>query len=242
MADPSSRRRLLVLAVALAAAAGLFAAQQARQGEGFAALPLHDFVEYWAAGRLLARGEDPYDIDRLRELEREVGRDDDPLLMWNPPWALPLVILPGLLPVRTAHLLWLLFHLGVLFFCADRLWHLYEGREQRRVPALLVAATFVPCAMALIAGQITPLVLLGAVGFLLFVSQEKDFLAGMAAALLGVKPHLVWMFWIALAAWSWRTRRPGVIAGGVAAGLALSAVALACRPDVFALYWRTLSE
>src|SRR5213596_3321744 len=118
--------RLLLCLLALAAALAAFGAVFARAG-GFAALPMHDFIEYWAAGRLLLQGSNPYDPDLVHELERQAGRSDEGILMWNPPWALPLVLPLGALPVRAAHLLWLAFHLGVVAFCADRLWRLYGG-------------------------------------------------------------------------------------------------------------------
>src|SRR2546425_7820696 len=61
-------------------------------------LPPDDFVEYWAAGRLNASGENPYDPDRLVPLERETGRDvDEAGMMWNPPWTLTLAMPFGLL-------------------------------------------------------------------------------------------------------------------------------------------------
>ena len=77
-----------------------------------------DFIEYWSAGRLLLRGENPYDTERLSLLQREqgvpvlpknylaaqviVGNTPPatnlwwcaeyirarPVIMWNPPWLL----------------------------------------------------------------------------------------------------------------------------------------------------------
>ena len=71
-------------------------------------LPLFDFVEYWAAGRLNLEGHNPYDPDAVHELEKAAGRAEPGVLMWNPPWSLPFVMPFGLLEVHTAHLLWLL--------------------------------------------------------------------------------------------------------------------------------------
>src|SRR5262249_41648918 len=147
------------------AAALLVLILQVRSG-GLLALPLHDFVEYWAAGRLLLEGENPYDPERIRDMERQAGRSDEGILMWNPPWALPLVLPFALLDVRTGHLVWLLVNLVVVAGCADLLWRHFGGSAARRVVALLVACTFLPTYFALIAGQISPWLLLGAAGFL----------------------------------------------------------------------------
>ena len=237
----TSPTRLLLCLLALAAALVALGAVFVRAG-GFAALPMHDFVEYWAAGRLLLQGSNPYDPDLVHELERQAGRSDEGILMWNPPWALPLVLPLGMLPVRTAHLVWLLVNLGVVAFCADRLWRLYEATPSRRWVALLLAATFLPTYFAIIAGQISPLLLLGAVLFLSFVRRGNDLCAGAACALLGVKPHLVYLFWLAVLLWSIRERRWRVLAGGVLAGVALTAVSLAFDPHVLSEYWHTLSN
>src|SRR5437660_10371433 len=72
-------------------------------------LPPDDFLQYWAAGRLNATGGNPYDADQLLPLQRSAHRPDDKpaVVMWNPPWALTLAMPFGLLPPRTAQLLWL---------------------------------------------------------------------------------------------------------------------------------------
>src|SRR5689334_9789841 len=85
---------------------------------GLAALlcppPLFDFVEYWAAGRLLVSGQDPYDLKAIDRLEREAGRVEDPIPMLNPPWVMPLAIPFGAPPLRVGQALWLALHLAAL--------------------------------------------------------------------------------------------------------------------------------
>ena len=44
------------------------------------ALPLNDFVQYWAAGRLAAAGENPYDPERMTALE-QAARLRDPSVL-----------------------------------------------------------------------------------------------------------------------------------------------------------------
>jgi len=85
-------------------------------------LPIDDFVEYWAAGRLNAQGEDPYDPNKLLPLEQAAGRDtDEAIMMWNPPWTLTLAMPFASLPSRTAHLLWVACGLSNIVLSADRL-------------------------------------------------------------------------------------------------------------------------
>lgn len=206
------------------------------------AWPLLDFVEYWAAGRLNVHGENPYDPERIQQIEREVGREEDAILMWNPPWTLPLVMPLGLLDCRTAHRLWLVMLLVAVVWSADALWRLYGGARSERWLAWLLAFTFLPTLFSVKTGQIAPLVLLGAVLFLVCLRQGRDALAGAATVLLAIKPHLAYLFWVALLLWMVERRRWRVFVGGMLAGLLAVGVASLCNPAVLGQYWQTLSS
>jgi hypothetical protein len=237
-----SSLRLVLLLILLTAATLLLLAQLGGSPRGLISLPLLDFVEYWAAGRLNVHGENPYNPERIQELEREAGRTSEGILMWNPPWTLPLVMPLGLLDCRAAHLLWLTLHFAVLAWCTDALWRLYGGSASRRGLVWLLAFTFLPTLFALTVGQITPLVLLGAVLFLVCLQQKREVLAGAALVLLAIKPHLAYLFWIALLLWCLSERRWAVLGGGLLAGAFALALALMCNPDVLEQYWYTLSH
>jgi len=48
---------------------------------------LPDFIEYWAAGRAILSGNNPYSADQLLSLQKSAGwTKADPLMMYNPPW------------------------------------------------------------------------------------------------------------------------------------------------------------
>jgi hypothetical protein len=202
--------------------------------------PPDDFVEYWAAGHLNASGQNPYDGTRLLPLEQAAGRDtDEPIMMWNPPWTLSLAMPVGLLQARAAQLLWLAVSLALVVGCADRLWALYGGPGEQRWVAWLLSLTFLPTLFVLQAGQIGPFILLGITAFLLAERAGRPWLAGAAGGLIAIKPHLVYLFWIALAAWAIRRPAPTrwkVIAGGILAGVLATAIPLACNPDVLDQY------
>ncbi len=236
-----SARPWLLLA-ALVVAVVIMGVQMRGPARGLTALPLLDFVEYWAAGHLNVHGENPYDPERIEELERQTGRTSDGILMWNPPWTLPLVMPLGLLDCRTAHLLWLALQFAVVLWCADALWRHYGGPVSRRGLAWLLAILFLPTLFSLTVGQISPLVLLGAVLFLVFVRQGREAWAGAATVLLAIKPHLAYLFWIALLLWSVRERRWKLLGGGLLTALAAVAVALASNPAVLGQYWHTLTH
>jgi hypothetical protein len=281
---PSSPWLLGLLLGGLLLALGGLAAQLLSSGRGLAALPLYDFVEYWAAGRLLLHGQNPYDPEAIERLQRQVSPPSaanpgfapavtavwttgvqhhaitpwavalqsahlsavgpEPILMWNPPWALPLVLPLGLFEekdVHTAHVLWLLFHLLVLLGSADLLWRVFGGDPERRWLAWVLTLTFVPTWMALLAGQISPLVLLGAAGFLAALRAGRDNLAGAATVLLALKPHLTLLFWLALLLWALQQGRWRILLGGALTGVAATSLALAFDPDLLGHYWHTLT-
>jgi hypothetical protein len=234
------RAWLLVFALIVAVLALLL--QLRGWTSGLTALPLHDFVEYWAAGRLNVHGDNPYDPQRVHELERATGRTSEGVLMWNPPWTLPLVMPLGLLDCRTAHWLWLCLHFAIVTWCADTLWRLYGGPVAQRWIAWLLAFSFLPTVFSLTAGQISPLVLLGAVFFLVCIQRGHDALAGATAVLLAIKPHLSYLFWIALLFWSVRQRRWSVLGGGLLTGALATGIALWCNPAVLSQYWHTFTH
>jgi hypothetical protein len=184
-------------------------------------------------------------------LEKGTGRETFPVdssgreaavMMWNPPWTLPVVMPFGLLDARVSQLIWLLLNLGVIVFCADWAWRYYQGPAGYRWLAWALALTFVPTFVVLRAGQIGPLILLGIVGFLHFERKERYFLAGAACVLIAIKPHLVFLFWIALALWALDQRRWVVLIGGIITGLFATFIAVFCNPSVCQQYWYALTH
>ena len=66
--------RTLLMAAVLVAAVAFIGWKGAHLLSDPSVFPPDDFVEYWAAGRLNVRGENPYDGALLLPLEREAGR------------------------------------------------------------------------------------------------------------------------------------------------------------------------
>lgn len=159
-----------------------------------------DTVEYWSAGRLNIIGQNPYDPDLLIRLEREVGRPlKEPLMMWNPPWLLALVMPIALLPYPYARAFWFLLHLSIVFFTS--VWVAQEAGFScplDRGLAVFIGLSFGPTLYALKIGQVTPLMLLAPVGFAHYFRQKRWIIAGTMAAASLVKPHLLHLFLVAI--------------------------------------------
>jgi hypothetical protein len=196
-----------------------------------------DFVEYWSAGRLNLVGGNPYGSDELFALQRDYGCPDDrPVMMYNPPWALPFVMPFAALDYGTGRLAWLLMQFALILFCAGAAWHLFGGPAERRWLAWALTLTFFPTLIALRMGQIAPLMLAGLVGFLWFMRQSRGWLAGLVLLPAMVKPQLFHLLWLALLLWAVHGRRWSVLLGAGAGLVAATGLALAVNPHALAQY------
>lgn len=215
---------LLVGVVGVAFAANLYANSPSFQ------FP-KDFLEYWASGRLSARGENPYDPAALLAEQRTAQPDrDDAVMMWNPPPALAVYMPLGLLPARWAALLWVAVQFGAVMLAAFLL--VKEYAPGRTVLAPCVALTSVGTWWVISYGQNTGLLALGLAGFLHFTRREKPLAAGACAALTALKPHLLAGFGVLLIADAMSRKGRGALAAGVGV-IALSlGIAVLANPSV----------
>jgi len=230
-----SRKRLIGLGLVLALL--LLGYESFRLVANPARVPVDDFVEYWAAGRLNLSGDNPYAADQLLALQQEVGwQESSALVMWNPPWTFPL-LMPFAMPAYpVGRFLWLIANSAVIFLCADRVWRHYGGEARRRWIAWIIGFTFMPALSALSSGQISAFMLLGIVGFLHYVRRGRWWEAGAATVLVAIKPQFLYLFWIALLVWVFAHRRWTVLLGAGMAGLAALALAMAINPAVLGQY------
>jgi hypothetical protein len=231
---PTPARRLLLGAGLLAtAAAGGLAAYNLFAGER---IPV-DFPAFWAAGRLAGGGHNPYDPTAVLALQRAAGvRSDVAVMMWNPPWALPLVAPFGLLPFGPAYGCWALVQIGLVVGAARLLWRaLAPGPAPHAWVSYPLALLWVPTAYLVGIGQLTGVVLFGLAGFAAAARRGRPVLAGAAAGLTAVKPHLLVLFavWLLLEAIARREGRR-VVLGGALTGAAAAAAATALTPGVWA--------
>jgi hypothetical protein len=203
----------------------------------------HDFLQYWAAGRLNATGGNPYDADQVVVLQRGAVRDEDrPTFMWNPPWVLALVMPFGLLPMRTGQLAWLLAQFAAVVWSADAIWRAYGGAAKYRPAIWAGALVFYPVMYLILLGQSGGWLLLGLAAFLAAATRGPAALAALTA-LAAVKPHLFLPVWVCFALTATRSHRDRLLLGwGVLAGLAAIALAWAVNPDVWAQYFAAMAR
>lgn len=200
-------------------------------------LVVDDFVEYWAAGRLNLLSKNPYDPAQLEPLQLGVGRSFGvPVMMWNPPWMLILAMPFGALPYALSRVIWLLLHLFILLWCVDRTWVLYNGPFRLRGIAWLIGLAFIPALDGLRTGQTGILVFLGAIGFIYFQKKGMDWFSGCLVALIAIKPHILYLFGLAIILWVIRNNRWGVLMGASISLVITTAFVWIINPSVLSQY------
>ncbi|GIW80218.1 MAG: hypothetical protein KatS3mg105_2025 [Gemmatales bacterium] len=237
MSEEAAPRQTNPMLVAVALAATLVALVFAvKQLATPGVLPVDDFCEYWAAGRLNAAGRNPYDPDLLFPIQKQVGwHADKAVMMWNPPWTLTIAMPLGLLDYHVARVLWLLLNIGLILMSADRLWFLYGGDPKLRWISWVAAVSYLPTAIVLRNGQIPPLMLAALTGFL-YLHERRPFYAGALLVFAAVKPHHLYLLWAGLLLWSVQRRRFGVLFGGATAALVATAIPCYFNPAVIEQY------
>jgi hypothetical protein len=175
-----------------------------------------DFLQYWAAHKVMLAEQDPYAAGPMLALERRQGfRGPEPQIGWNPPWLVTLLSPVLIFSLRTSTWLWL--GLNVLFatLLGLAVVRTYRGRGAMR-PALLPAFfLFHPLVSNLHYGQVGLLLAFCVAGFLYAAHRERDLLAGVLLVPLSAKPHLVYLLLPLLVYWMVLRRRWRVAAGFV---------------------------
>jgi hypothetical protein len=183
---------------------------------------LFDFIEYWSAGLVLLAGQNPYDPAAMLTAQQTAGwQPAEALMMWNPPWVMPMVIPLAWLDYASSRTAWFFVQVAVMVTSAVFTWKIYAG-ERKSGRSITIAAGILTGAVfwMLFYGQISFLILLGTAGFMTLVKRgtyKADFLAGAAAVLITVKPQSFYLIWPVLLIWILFTRRWGVLWGSLGA-------------------------
>ena len=200
-----------------------------------------DYAEYWTAGQLNLTGGNPYDPHQMLVLQRNLGaRQQEPVMMWNPPWMLALAMPLSLISYPLSRVLWLLFSFLVVFVCINRLWSLYGGPQQARWIGWIAGLAFAPFLDGLRIGQSSVLILVGVVGFLHAIHHRRPWLAGAFLSFLAVKPQVLYLFAIAALFWSVNNRQWPVLVGAVIALALATIIAWVANPGVFGQYQQAI--
>ena len=173
-----------------------------------------DFIEYWSAYRVLASGQNPYIPANLMAVQATLGAKGEPLMMWNPPWLLSVMIPVVSLPFEQAALAWALVCLAlysvslVLVYFSTR-----PNLKSLNLGLITALITFEPLLQSLRIGQIAP-VFAFSIGFFTYaISRCWYVLAGASLALLTFKPHLFYLLFVTTVLWVFRTKNLRLASG-----------------------------
>ncbi len=204
-----------------------------------------DFPAYWSASFLAARGQNFADPARLFQIEKELTTwpENFPMVTWNPPWLLPLLIPYTWVSFARATWWWLLTNIVLVFGSAVVLWQISASNDRTRRLAWLaplLAFAYSPTLIALIAGQINLIVLAGLAGFLFFRTRHQYMRAGISLAMTSVKFHLVYLTLAIVLLDDLRMRRWRTLAGFFGTLLVLTAIVFVLRPSFLLDYAATI--
>lgn len=197
-------------------------------------LPPQDLTQYWAAAHLVRQN--PYSAQLVSGLERASGTQlsGEPLVLKNPPWAIPFILPLAPFSYRVGFALWAVFSFVVVVACSGAISRLLCRSES--IASILLPLAFGPTIVLLELGQWTVLVLLGITGFLIAVEQRKDWIAGSFLLLVLGKPHVTLLFLLAIALWTVKSRRWAILySTGLSLAAACAAV-LALNAHVFSQF------
>jgi hypothetical protein len=207
-------------------------------------IPVDDFVRHWAAGKLFLNRDDPYSTPKIQILQDQVtgasAQSEVINTIYISPWSMFILVPFALLDYPMSRIAWLLFSIILLIISAELLWKLYDGPPQKKWLSWLIVFTFSPTISVLEKGQTGCLVLVGLAGFLYFEKLRRYLLAGVFAALITIKPHLVYLFWPALLFWSIYRKNWKVLASCTFTLLATSLLNLIINPGIFHYYINNL--
>jgi len=231
-------RRKLLMGIVITAIAAFFVV---RQYDGIRQnVAQRDYIQYWAAGQFLIHGGDPFDAQKVLELEWEQGyAADRPLVVRTPPWSLPLFIPLGLVNAFWGWVLWMTASVAALIASVRLTWKMFGKTRQSRSLCVVIGYTFAPVLGCLLAAQIGLLLLVGIVLFLVW-EEKRPFLAGAALLLPFAKPHLLVFFWLALLIWVIARKKIAVAEGFLVAVASATGIALLIDHAAFQHYFRFL--
>jgi hypothetical protein len=207
-----------------------------------------DFRAYWSAAYLLSQSENFADAEQLMAVEQAhtSWEGDFPVITWNPPWLLAILLPYTAVSFTRATWLWLITNILIVFTGTILTWKTLASQEKsQRLGHLapLAGLLFLPTMLTLWMGQVNSLVFLGLAAFLYFANRNQLFAAGAFLVLTLVKPHLVYLSLpIIFLHLFWKRRDFRLLAGLVTSTAVLTVVVLALRPSFLTDYATTVAE
>lgn len=203
-----------------------------------------DMTVYYSAGNIVRSGDGEllYDLDRQAESQRGFWENEDSRILYAYPPVVAAVYAPlSALGYQWLYLIHTLAMVGALMLSAHLLGSLipWMANPTWRLAGLAYAFTFLPLFVGSFVGQNTALLLLGLVSVWWGLKHDNDVVAGIAAALLLLKPQYgVPIVGLLFLARRWRAFGSAMVATGVLWALSV----LVSGPNWVANWWEVVSS
>jgi len=217
-------------------------------GQGGSTTSGVDLLQYWSASKLLLQGSNPYSAQSMTAIQLATWRGGAipiPIMMWNPPQIFSLIFFIGKFNFPTLVVGWQVLALAIMIGATLTCYHLYNrgGALPRAalLSQLIFFASFPPFYVSLHAGQISPILLLGLVGYLYLDARRGEtvsnsFWGGMLLSLTLLKPHLLYLVYLYIFVASLKNKTWLTLAG-LACGFAVMALpALLLESNIWSYY------
>lgn len=201
-----------------------------------------DFVGFWSTGKVINNGGNPYNPAELLKVQISANLPGKLQFVWNPPTTLILFIPLAMLNYQIGRMIWYLFSVGLLVASAALIWKLYGGKHKMLWFAILLCLLFGPSLQVLKIGQIGPVLLLGIIGFLYYDNERRGLIAGGFASIVIIKPHIFYLFGIALLLWIFQKRKWDYLAGLILAILLSISIPLIANPNLISQYLHAMGN
>jgi hypothetical protein len=205
-----------------------------------------DFSQYWTSAFLTIQGKNPYDPAQVGFIQKDFNLDFYPILMWNPPLVIPFFIPFSLFPFKIATKAWVLITISLFILAHRFLLKAYNNKRIKKAE-IIVLATFYPLFIHVSYGQSSILILLGLSGFFYCSRKDPQLIlsskeAGIFLGLTAIKPHLLYLLYIAIFVESIRTKKFVMLFSSFVTCVFLLFVTHLLQPDIIAQYttaWKT---
>jgi hypothetical protein len=207
-----------------------------------------DFGHFWASGKLFIDQENPYDLEKMNEMQLQAGAIQSSypsigIQTLNPPWSLLIFAPFSLLNYSLARVAWLIVNIMLVVVSVRQFWQIFNGSDNKFWFALLISFCFTPTYSVLSKGQITPWVLLGIVGlWLYFEGKINIWWAGACLVLISLKPQLFYLLWPTLVLWVISQRRWKLFITGAIIGIMVLSTIFLINHQIFSQYITAIQE
>lgn len=210
-------------------------------------IPVDDFSQFWAAGRLNITGGNPYSPVEITDIIEGIGgrvtSEDVVSIMLNPPWTLSITMPFALLNYPISRLMWLLLSIALVLASVRFLWETYQGPDNDRIKALILIFLFSPTLAAIQKGQFTPIILFSMVLTIFNANnRNKLWLSGIILAFSTLKPQLIYLYLLVVVIWTYVTRRWQMLFFMIITIFILTLFPLIINHDLISQYILSMSE